>query len=765
MGNRRYEHVICAILYLWLSGLHGSRRGLNFWNGIHSRYQLTLEEILYDWDWEKFDMIGDLRRRKERSIMMRGVRRVKGVCSLFRYSYVLPSVMIMMIVVFGSWLYCYGQAEGAISAGQVKTLTVGADEYVETRADEEFGAEEEYLQSKLVEHGPADGEQSYLISSFSIEMRPADHPGHPAVEEIMALEIELAQSATGYVAPRAGEPTVVLRLADVPEDAVGRFYASAIRAISQSMVSYFNGLGLIGIYVAPRDEDIARLAKLGAEEEGGHVILVVWTGVVDEVRTVASGERVKSAERIDSRLHERIKEGSPILPAREGAEKKGDLIRRDLLDEYVFRLNRHPGRRVDIALSSSQEPGRVVLDYLVTESKPWLVYVQGSNTGTEGTNRWRERIGFIQNQLTGRDDILSVDYVTAGFDEAHALIGSYEAPLVGIDNVRGRVFGSWSQFDASEVGFREDRFESKEWSAGVELIGEVFQRRELFVDVFLGAEWRNIMVDNQAALTTGESDFLLSKVGLRIERYTNLSTMYGSLDVEWNCAGAAGTDADEVTELGREGAEAEWSVLHWDFSHSFFLEPLLNRAAWEDVETPRSSTLAHEVWLSVRGQHSLGNRLIPQEVGVVGGLYSVRGYPESVTNGDTVYIGSAEYRYHIPWGFKPRPEAGELLGRQFRWAPQQVYGRPDWDFMLRAFFDIGCTRNEEFADAGFESDQTLMGAGVGMELRFSRRLSVRVDWGVALDDLDEFSVASEDNLVRVVEMGDSQVHVAATILY
>ena len=58
------------------------------------------------------------------------------------------------------------------------------------------------------------------------------------------------------------------------------------------------------------------------------------------------------------------------------------------------------GRRShsSIAVSQSQVPGGVVLDYLVSEAKPWTVYAQASNTGTKETESWRERFGFIHNQ-------------------------------------------------------------------------------------------------------------------------------------------------------------------------------------------------------------------------------------------------------------------------------------------------------------------------------------------------------------------------------
>ena len=83
---------------------------------------------------------------------------------------------------------------------------------------------------------------------------------------------------------------------------------------------------------------------------------------------------------IEPGLHAR---GSPLKTA-EGAGLS-DLLRKDQIDAYLAFLNRHPGRRVDVALSPSQARGEVYLDFLVAEERAWRVYVQRSNTGTDET--------------------------------------------------------------------------------------------------------------------------------------------------------------------------------------------------------------------------------------------------------------------------------------------------------------------------------------------------------------------------------------------
>jgi hemolysin activation/secretion protein len=138
-------------------------------------------------------------------------------------------------------------------------------------------------------------------------------------------------------------------------------------------------------------------------------------------------------------------------------------------------------------------------------------------------------------------------------------------------------------------------------------------------------------------------------------------------------------------------------------------------------------------------------------------LYSVRGYPESVAAGDTVVIGTAEYRLHIPRLFAVNPDPPMLFGEPFRWAPQQPYGRPDWDLIARAFIDVGQTINNR--KQTFEVDQRLVGVGAGIELQFRRNLNVRVDYGVALEDVKLFPAGTR------VDEGDGRLHFVGTLLF
>ena len=602
----------------------------------------------------------------------------------------------------------------------------------------------------------ADG-PSYEVTAFVLSYG-TEHADLPPIDDLMQLEIRVGRTVDGYVAPREDVEAVTMKLDEVGQAPMHRFYASAIRRISEEIVAYFNRKGLIGIFVTPSAEEIDPETGKDLRSAGQTSLrLIVYVAVVKQVRTLAFGDRIPEAERVDNPAHARIAALSPV-------NVEEDLLRKDMLDDYIYRLNRHPGRRVDVAINSAQGGvGDAALDFLVSENKPWFVYAQVSNTGTKATNEWRERFGFVDNQLTGHDDILRVDYTTAAFKDSHNGLLSYEAPFLWTsERLRWKLFGLWSMFDASEVGYSFEQFHGSEVDVGADLIWNFLQYKDLFVDLVAGLRWRNIEVKNETfkalgIVLKGDTDFFGPAIGFKLERITDTSSTFGSLMFEVNFANMAGTDYTEMQKLGRIDPSKNWTRLTYDLSHSFYLEPFINGAAWRDVSTPASSTLAHELSVRIQGQLAFNSRLVPQMEMVIGGLYTVRGYDESVVAGDSVIVGNLEYKLHIPRLFpiQPDPAKTPLFGKPFRWAPQTVYGRPDWDLIFRAFVDYGYARN--IRAYSWEDNQSLCGAGIGFEFQFKQNVTLRADYGIALKSVDSDT--------KDIRSGDGFLHVVTTFLY
>lgn len=599
----------------------------------------------------------------------------------------------------------------------------------------------------------ADDGPAYAISQF-IPRYLRDHPQLPPLTQVLDLSITLGQVDDAFVAPRPGVPTVTRTLKELSAGPAQRYHASAIQRILERVRDSFTARKFMAVFVAPDPFEIDEQGKDLRKAGQTSLHLIITIGTVTELRTLASGERINPEQRVNNPAHERIRRQSPIQPVQEGQPGRFDLLRRDLLDDYAFWLSRHPGRRADVALSPGLEPGSVALDYLITENKPWSVFAQASNTGTRETNDWRERFGFFHNQFTGHDDILSIDYLTAGFEKTHSVLASYEAPVGDSRFLRWRVSGAWSEFTASDVGFARDTFTGEDWNAGGELIANLYQHRDLFLDLLAGARFDHTEVDNTLPGSQhGEADFFLPHAGLRLDQAAEWFTNHAALTLEWNDGSLTDVSRSEINRLGRSAPDQTWAVLQWDLSHSVYLEPLLNRKAWQNPGSGEN-TLSHELFLAFRGQYAFDFRLIPRAEMPIGGFYTVRGYPESAVAGDNVFIGTAEYRYHVPRAFAIEPEPRKIFGHSFRLAPQYPYGTPDWDLILRGFFDAGRSISNG-GDQFSEQDATLLGTGVGFELLLKRNLSVRMDWGVALEDLPDHSVRA----------GSSRIHMVFTVLY
>jgi hemolysin activation/secretion protein len=386
----------------------------------------------------------------------------------------------------------------------------------------------------------------------------------------------------------------------------------------------------------------------------------------------------------------------------------------------------------------------------VQEIKPWTAYFQLSNTGTEQTDEWRERFGFVHNQLVGFDDILSLDYITSNFRESHAAIGSYDFPLTPDGRLRAKVNGEWTDYRASDVGVANERFEGRTYGIGGELQYNFLQIDDLFVDVYGGAMWRDIEVINVGLVNgRGQEDVLVSDFGVRAERRRANYSFGAEVGVEVSLNQLLSTSETELERLGRLNPDEDWTVAHFDVDFSFYLDGV---GSWN----AGNRALVHELAMRMSGQYAFNNRLVPNYQTVGGGLYTVRGYDESVVAGDTGIFGSLEYRFHLPNALPVAENPPTIFGRPFRVARDGEGLPPEWDFIAKAFLDAGYVENSRAL--GFESEESLLSTGLGLELQITQNFSFRTDWGIVLDEI-------ASNSPTPTTVGTQRWHFVFTLLY
>jgi len=616
---------------------------------------------------------------------------------------------------------------------------------------------------------PADGPAFAVTDVVLRYLEPADDL--PPLDGLADAAVRLTPAPTGWVAPRRMAPVT-----DTPLGEVGspdtRLHASAIRAVSQTLVDRFNDLGYAGVLVFPDPDQFDRqLNDLRPEEDKALVVLINLERVV-AARTTARGDRFAGRDDpTNLPEHARLLSASPVQPGPDPSAGRTDLVAIDDLNAYARRMSRHPGRRVDVAISAGEivdddpPPGEIApeprvgaeLEYLVYEDKPWRLFFQVDNTGTEQTAEWRQRFGATLLNATGADDVFNIEFSTTSFDSSRAVVLSYERQLSDMPWLRGGVSGSFSDYRAAELGFFGEDFSGKTYTVSGELIANLAEWEAWYLDAVGGVDYQRIEVDNELAGSEAGVDYVLGRAGLRAQRRTAASSFNGSVSLQWTMGSPLGNgDSEDLVILGRPRVADDWVTLQWGASHAVFLEPILNPRAWSDPSTP-GSTLAHEAVFAFWGQYAFENRLIPQFQQQAGGFYTVRGYPESATVGDTVLIASAEYRLHVPqlFGLNPAPQPLIPGTNPFKWAPAQPYGRADWDLILRAFFDAGVTLQSD--QLFFEDNSELYGAGLGLEVQVLQNLSLRGDWAVALADLETSG--------ERVTAGSSRIHVAVSLVY
>ncbi len=616
------------------------------------------------------------------------------------------------------------------------------------------------LESQSQPSDPASGVEpsrdgrGYLVTGIRLGYG-IEHRDLPDLTPLLQIQVPLSVVEDGYIGAVADQATESVTIGQIGSNGPVVLYGSALAAINQAVRDELESqFELLGHLVTPSPDEIAfQTTQEDLRGPGEHPItILVWPATVGEVRTVALGDRIAEREGDDD-------ESNVNHPAHKRQRirldiAKGHLLTKSRVDYEIHRLNRHPGRRADVSIAPSREQGAVVVDYLISEPKQWTAYASISNTGTRSTNEWQERFGFVHRQFTGQDDILQINYITAGFEASHAVFGSYEFDL-GPD-FRAKIHGRWNQYTASDVGLGFESFKGEGYEYGAEISTNIWQDGPRFLDLFGGIRFENIDVENRILLISGNENFLLPFAGLRYEKSTPLHTSYGEIRFETNLARAAGTSENRIGALGRPLAENEFSTLSGQLTHSFFLEPIFDPDGFQGSRGVDDMTLAHELVLSVRGQSSLGSRLVPNFQSVAGGASTVRGYKESVAVGDNSIIGTVEYRFHLGKATPVTNETTNLFGTTFRNARTRPYGSADWDLIFSGFVDIGRVTVQDALF--FENDETLVGVGVGIEAQLKRNLTLRLNYGMALTRIGS-------GLTTATDVGDSRLHFSATVAF
>lgn len=596
-----------------------------------------------------------------------------------------------------------------------------------------------------------------------------EHPELPALEQLNQVSVRLARDEGVWRLAEGASAGEIVTLGNIPADS--RFDGAALRMVAQELVRWYNAQGLYGVWVAFLDLEATGSGISDRRPPSERTArLVIWASQVAEVRTLARGKRFKPQFSVNNRKHRGILAHSPLLT---GAtpEAPGSLFRQEKLNDYLRGLSLHPGRLVEASIASAGEPGKVVLDYLVNESKSWQVFSQVTNFGTEATGEWRGRLGFQHNQLTNHDDIFNVDAISTPDAKTYGTFMSYRIPVFRPAKLLARVYGSYGDFLANDLAIETLRFAGRNWLAGAELTNRLSLPRNWQLVSALGANFAHYGIQSriiETPLVTGASDFLIPFFSTTLSRESTWWSLSAQLRYDQTVGDFANTNiTDGIPSLGRVEADAEWASIRWNVSGSIYLEPLFSGG------DAQARHLAHEISFRTRGRFLLtGERLIPHEQEPIGGAFSVRGYDESVLSADEFYSATVEYAFHFPRILKPGAEGKFIRSRwPFKWRPAKVRQEPDWDLVGRVFFDyayrqvtpLPLSPGETEATRVLslvESNVSIAGTGGGLELQLKQNFSLRCDVGMSLTELRDETLEADKRLV--VPAGEIHYYISSS---
>lgn len=593
-----------------------------------------------------------------------------------------------------------------------------------------------------------------------------DHPELPKLEEVSQVTVRLSR-ADGVWRPASGVNTgEMLTLGNIP--AGSRFDAPALRQIAQDLVRWYNARDLFGVWVAFSELEATATGISDRRPADDHAARVkIWASQVAEVRTLARGTRFKPQASVNNKKHRGVIIHSPLQPPK--GDQPGSLFHQGQLNTYLRGLSLHPGRLVEASIASAGDPGKVVLDYLVNESKSWQVFGQLTNYGTEATGVWRGRLGFQHNQLTNHDDILNIDAISTPDLKTYGSFVSYRIPIIRPALLLARVYGSYGDFLANDSAIQNLRFAGRNWLGGLEFTNRFTLPHDWAVLSALGANFAHYGIQSrikQTPLVTGFSNFLIPFVSTTVSHDALWWSVSGSLRYEQTVGSFANLNSSTgIPSLGRVGADSEWKSAKWTLNASMFLEPLFTGGE------ANAHFLANQISFRARGRVLIeGSRLIPHEQEPIGGAFSVRGYDESLLSADEFVIGSVEYALHFPRILKPGP-AGKFIrdSWSFKWRPPRTRQEPDWDLIARGFFDYAYRQvspqkllpNQTPEDTGLvDKTVSIAGAGGGLELQVKQNLSIRCDVGLSLTELRDDT--REEGKQIVVRPGEVHYYISSS---
>ena len=405
--------------------------------------------------------------------------------------------------------------------------------------------------------------------------------------------------------------------------------------------------------------------------------------------------------------------------------------------------NENPAKQSTVLLRSGQEEATVDAVLRVVDEKPSKFSTTVDNSGSSQTGQVRVGLGYQNANMSGKDDVLTLQYVTAPYtnertpdgepntwhllpsNRLHIFGMGYRLPLYSSGNALDFTFG-YSTVNSGTVAnlfsiTGAGTIVSARYTWNLDKIGDYEHR------VALSFDWRTY--DNKGVRPAGGATTQLvaditvhplTATYLGVYRQQNSETGF-SLGLTRNLDG--GNDGDRQTfcqlaPIARNNgigdcARADYEIIRWSLNH--------NRVLGGDWQAR----------VAFNGQITRDMLVTGEQFGV-GGVDSVRGFLEREVSHDSGYRGTAEV-YSPDFGGK-------------------ISFIPNLRMRALVFMDwAGLARNHP--GPGEQSGQSISSFGSGLRISRGTNFAMRLDYGVV------------QKAGGVQRTGDSRVHASLSYIF
>ncbi len=371
--------------------------------------------------------------------------------------------------------------------------------------------------------------------------------------------------------------------------------------------------------------------------------------------------------------------------------KKGELVRLDTLEKDLVYFNAINDVKVRATLRPGERPGETDLLLKAVEPRNYEVSLLADNAGTETVGKERVGLKLVDYSLFGyRDPLIVTGYVSEG---TRTVSAGYSFPVNALGTRIAAGYG-FNQVDIQSGPFADLDVGGDSYSYSFDLNHPLIFSPAFTMNLFAGYQYNNSSTDF-AGVTISETEVDSIPVGFDFK----LLDKYGL----WYCR--------NTFTHGSARADEEDNFLLYN------------------LDMVRTLIHTKEVFTIIRGNAQLSDRhpLVSSKQFQVGGLSSVRGYPEGFLVGDGGYFLSAEIKFPLP--FTDREVFGYSLRKKLKGA---------------FFIDHGAAFPYKGNGVSCSHKDFITGTGVGVFMNLSKYMTGRIDLGFPLDkhgeDIDSFQI-------------------------